>query len=198
MANLSKIKQSMSKLESKNYAKNYFLENISDSAKVVHTYQNNDNNVNNDNFAQIYNNEQQTQYNPIKNDENYNAYENIHDNKTLENNELTNKKPIVYDDNFTENFNNPQNYLNYSNIEEVKREDFPVQYKNKDVQMDIYSLLDEFNLEKDLISNKDNDDSADIFNYLSRNKIEEIIKEKFGHCNEKLLDELHSRAIINN
>ncbi|BAC43943.1 hypothetical protein D8X55_01730 [Malacoplasma penetrans] len=57
------------------------------------------------------------------------------------------------------------------------------------------NLLDIYNIKSNLNSNNLPDD---FFNYISRNRIKEIVIEKLGYCDEEMLDELHSLSIIEN
>lgn len=91
-----------------------------------------------------------------------------------------------------------KNDINFTNSNQYKHQNINQDQIEKNVK-DIYSLLDEFNLDKDIIGNsKDDNNDFDVLNHLSRSRIEEIITEKFGQCNQQLLDELHSKAIIHN
>lgn len=57
------------------------------------------------------------------------------------------------------------------------------------------NLLDIYNIKSNLNSNNLPDD---FFNYISRNRIKEIVIEKLGYCDEEMLDELHSLSIVEN
>lgn len=206
MYNLVKNKQNVSREESKKYANDYFLKNINNKCTLIDYfpiekklntncavpvenihYENNfENNIaENDNYLL-----NETQLNNSL-DNNNEIEENQSDLDAYINNDLFNKN-IPYDNNF-----------DFSNIEEVSKDDFVSQENiindniDNNEQMDIYSLLDEFNIGKELLLDKKKNNKYDL-NYLTKNKIKEMVLQKYGHCDEKILDDLHSKAIANN
>lgn len=89
-------------------------------------------------------------------------------------------------DTLNSEFNNNYSSSIYSNYSDSK--------SNLD---SMENLLKEYKLNKNIFSSS-NSNEMDFFSFLPRSRIKEILIEKFGKADENLLDELHSKSIINN
>ncbi len=162
MNNFEKNTRIMDKIDSKNYANNYFYSNVKSNYKVIDKFQNY--------FEPILDTQHQINRNYFYEDQNgINQYKNSYESNSY--------------------FYNSENKNIANNTDKNFYED------NYDCNLSIHNLFDEFNLDKRIL--KQNEE-MDLVNHLSRNRIQEILIEKFGDCNHKLLDELHVKAISNN
>lgn len=59
------------------------------------------------------------------------------------------------------------------------------------------NLLSTYNVNDNIFS-KGNNETIEDFSFLSREQIKEIVTEKLGYCDERMLDDLHSKSIFEN
>lgn len=87
-------------------------------------------------------------------------------------------------------------YLDDNKDEYSLEDDLGSKYSLETFESDnLSNLLDSYNIKGNLNSKNLPDN---FFNYISKNRIREIVIEKLGYCDEDMLDELHSISIVEN
>ncbi|MCF0217657.1 MAG: hypothetical protein HUJ42_01270 [Malacoplasma sp.] len=96
-----------------------------------------------------------------------------------------------------ESSENQINYLNETNASfESQNTSF---YEDDEGEIkDIQNLLSNLDLDINDLNSDNQEFFEDYFNYLTRQKIKEIVEKKIGFCDEQMLDQLHSISIDEN
>ena len=214
MNNFDRNQQVMNKNDAKNYANNYFANNIKKNCTWVDSFANNqtaklNNNLNSNKigsqfFSSENNNYNLSSNNSVKKSQSStitNISESFSFSKEESNDDESDDDQNWLKQHFENNEKEEMEQLNNilgEHIDTDNQVDESCMIYEEKEEKDIYSLLDELNLSKNILSQNKNDVDFDLLTYLSRSRIHEILYEKFGYANEDLLDELHSCSISMN
>ena len=214
MNNFDRNQQVMNKNDAKNYANNYFANNIKKNCTWVDSFANNqtaklNNNLNSNKigsqfFSSENNNYNLSSNNSVKKSES-STITNISESFSFSKEESSDDESDDDQNWLKQHFENNEkeemeqlNNILGEHIDTDNQVDESCMIYEEKEEKDIYSLLDELNLSKNILSQNKNDVDFDLLTYLSRSRIHEILYEKFGYANEDLLDELHSCSISMN
>lgn len=193
MANFEKNFHILSKNDARDFANRYITNNIKNHV-IIDSYVNN-NSSNDQTQNLVSQNENIKNSSHEKNDFSFNLNDDSINNDSRNQNYFdTNSQENNFDNFLYENNDDIHKFIKELEAAEFHDEE---EDNSSDETDNIYNLFEKFNLDKKILSNKQNDE-IDILNHLSRSRIQEILVEKFGYCNDLLLDELHSNSISHN
>lgn len=214
MNNFDRNQQVMNKNDAKNYANNYFANNIKKNCTWVDSFANNqtaklNNNLNSNKIGSQFFSSENNNYNLSSNNSvkksQSSTITNISESFSFSKEESSDDESDDDQNWLKQHFENNEkeemeqlNNILGEHIDTDNQVDESCMIYEEKEEKDIYSLLDELNLSKNILSQNKNDMDFDLLTYLSRSRIHEILYEKFGYANEDLLDELHSCSISMN
>lgn len=214
MNNFDRNQQVMNKNDAKNYANNYFANNIKKNCTWVDSFANNqtaklNNNLNSNKIGSQFFSSENNNYNLSSNNSvkksQSSTITNISESFSFSKEESSDDESDDDQNWLKQHFENNEkeemeqlNNILGEHIDTDNQVDESCMIYDEKEEKDIYSLLDELNLSKNILSQNKNDVDFDLLTYLSRSRIHEILYEKFGYANEDLLDELHSCSISMN
>lgn len=214
MNNFDRNQQVMNKNDAKNYANNYFANNIKKNCTWVDSFANNqtaklNNNLNSNKIGSQFFSSENNNYNLSSNNSvkksQSSTITNISESFSFSKEESSDDESDDDQNWLKQHFENNEkeemeqlNNILGEHIDTDNQVDESCMIYEEKEEKDIYSLLDELNLSKNILSQNKNDVDFDLLTYLSRSRIHEILYEKFGYANEDLLDELHSCSISMN